>query len=69
MKLSVYGQWYGHSTDLALVIPYHGQYVSYSLWLYCYSCIYNSMVHIPTYMEEHLYCTINLRVSVLPILA
>ncbi len=37
-----------HCTDLASAIPYHGQDFLYSLWLYCYSCICNGMVHIPT---------------------
>ena len=52
MKLSVYGQWYRHSTDLASTIPYHEQYFSYCLWLYCYGCIHNSMVHIPIHSRS-----------------
>ncbi|PBK96332.1 hypothetical protein ARMGADRAFT_1027430 [Armillaria gallica] len=50
VKLSVYGQRYGHSTDLASAVPYRGQDFSYGLRPYCYGRIRNvpnGQIHSP----------------------
>ncbi len=48
VKLSVYGQRYGHGTDLASAVPYRGHNFLYGLRPYCYGRIRNGTVHIPT---------------------